>query len=264
MRKIIFGILKSAFPKRKMKDGLMKIICRLIALLLVTGCFANRAYCDVTGYREVEIKGNEREKSLEWLQIKKIDEEMLTSGIGSFDINDKGYVLVLMNNETINIYDDKGKYLYGYAFHGAGGEMAGSTCLCYWIGDKIALYIYRGEEKIVIDGDAVTLYAVEGARFPLDYTDRGLVQNYDGYTYTLENSIGKEYTNDLDVINVAKDGKFVKKLIDVSQTKNLVGKEYVKRKEDDEFGYWFFVFVAIGLICVFCEVLHGKKSKTYS
>ncbi|MBQ9519527.1 MAG: hypothetical protein IJR59_06515 [Firmicutes bacterium] len=223
-----------------------------IFLCIIT-CILSTVYCAGAGQAETEITGSAKAELLKNIQLHKINEEVMTAEIETFDINEKGEIMVLMTDSTINIYNDKGEYLYGYAFDAAGG-----LDICYWSGDKLCIYIVRGGVKAVIDGDKISLYNVENISDLQDYDERGNVQEHSGLTYTMESSTDSAFSGGYDSIKITEDGKFVKTLIDVSQTKALVGKEYVK-KDYGSMGYAFFIFITAGIISVFLKI--GKSSQ---
>lgn len=133
---------------------------------------------------EAVLNGTERPAPLEYLeniQFEKTDTETLNAGIKNFDISSNGNVAVGMDNNTVNIYDSEGNYLYGYSFDISGDYK------CYWEKSEFALYDVRSHIKTLVSENEVKVYDIdvnEGSEFMKKYlTDKE--KSYKGNKYIL-------------------------------------------------------------------------------
>ena len=230
----------------------MKNIGKVLLLLLFSMlfiCISNGAEIDLNGN---EIVSKEKEKWLNSFQIQKINEEVVYSEIKMFDINEDGKIAVLMANNTINIYDCEGNYLYGYAFYTEG------LSLIYWEDNKLSIYIVRSCIKIVILHDSISLYDIANKNFQMPETKT--VQQYKDYTYIMENTPDNTYAESFDYIKIMRNDKKIKTLIDVTETKNIIGKEYVTKKSDYFFDRLFPILLILWSIIALILKINSNKN----
>ena len=82
-------------------------------------------------------------------------------GICSFDINDKGNIVVAQRNPIINIYDFSGNYLYGYSFSNSTQSSYGVK----WNGDNVVICISRGSVAIEVDRNVNCINIIDNQYF---------------------------------------------------------------------------------------------------
>ena len=219
----------------------MKLKAFFITLYIILNSFIC-VYGSEFHFDGAEISGEKKSDLLKRYQITKIDEEVKAAGIKMFDINAQGDIEVLMSNYTINIYNSDGEYLYGYAFYANGG-----LCASYWEENSLAIYMARGG-KAKIFQDTIALYDIPPTQMKLFDLDTETVQHYNGAAYIMEYSSDNTYHDSFDSIKITKDNKEIKTIIDVTKTKDLIGKEYVTEPPDKSWVFFDLIFIVVAII----------------
>lgn len=68
----------------------------------------------------------------------KTDVETKNAFIENFDISDSGDILICLENQTINVYDDKGKFKFAIEY-----DSNSSSSMAFWQESNIVIYIFR-------------------------------------------------------------------------------------------------------------------------
>ena len=66
-----------------------------------------------------------------------LNEENINSPIRCFDVSDNGMIALGLEDDSINVYDKNGKYLYGFSFDVYG------TYYIRWNGENLIIYLAR-------------------------------------------------------------------------------------------------------------------------
>lgn len=102
-------------------------------------------------------------------------------GICSFDINDKGNIVVAQRNPIINIYDFSGNYLYGYSFSNSTQSSYGVK----WNGDNVVICISRGSVAIEVDRNGNCINIIDNQYFKNDIYAKD--REYKEYSFKMTN-----------------------------------------------------------------------------
>ena len=222
----------------------------ILAFLMLFICITYGADIDVKKGNEIVSK--EKETWLSSLQVKKINEEVVYSKIKMFDVNENGEIAIFMANNTVNIYDCEGKYKYGYAFYTDGLSFG------YWEDNKLSICVVRANKIIVIFQDSISLYDIANINFHMPETKT--VQHYKEYTYIMENTPDNTYSDSFDCIKIVKGNKEVKAIIDVTETEDIIGKEYVKEESDFFFDRLFPISLVLWSIIALILKINSNKN----
>lgn len=68
--------------------------------------------------------------------------------VGNFDISDSGKLLLCLQHNCINIYDNQGNFEFSLNYN----EIDGSS-IAFWYGDDIVIYLFRANTFILIDNN---------------------------------------------------------------------------------------------------------------
>ena len=223
-----------------MKNDFIKLFFSTI----ISFCMCSIVYCADIRLNGKEATADEKQRTLDYIQLKRIDKEAKNADIDSFDISSSGNIAVHLKNDVINVYDKNGSYLFGYTFYDEGDEEV------YWEDDELCIYFYRGLKKAVIRGDDISIYKISQGEVPIDLFDRSLDLEYDGNKYILEskNSV-------YDTFKAVYPNGNEQVILDVSKKDSAVSDIYPLNRSEKNFGYAFFAVIILTFI------LHIRKKR---
>ena len=178
--------------------------------LTIIVCLAQYIYCDEsTAINEKELVGNQKKEILEYTQINKITKETLNAAIKGYAVNSNDDIAVLMDNKTINIYNQDGVYLYGYSF-----KWSGDYAICCEKGYFIII-LYRYDLKIRVSENDISVFELKNA--PSIYPETN--QNHNGYQYIMKTKYSIIYylSSRYDLLKVKDKNGYETIIIDVSR-----------------------------------------------
>jgi len=118
------------------------------------------------------------------LHLQRLDElpdDVRIRKIMSYDVSEKGNILVLYSGCLIAVYDNDFNFIYAISF------LEESYHTAVWHGEKVALMPWRGAYALVIDENAVPLamYDLEASEFEFEEFSTSRTRVHGGYTYFL-------------------------------------------------------------------------------
>lgn len=165
-----------------------------VIILLVCCClpvYASTAN-QVLGLDTYDMPDTEIDNFLKHIKMKSTTEAVQNKSIACFDVSDDGLIAIGFGNggqNTIDIYDENGVFLYGYQFY-TQGEYTVS-----FQDENIAIYIVRGDGIAIFDANA-NLLNLQRVAFPhADHDKIKAIYNrtekvVSGKTYYLDRDIG--------------------------------------------------------------------------
>lgn len=192
----------------------IKALSCFLIILIFTNSLYEYAFCSNIIINGERYSNAEEAELLNNLQVKKIFKETIDSYIKDYDISNEGNVEVLMDNQTINIYDKDGTYLYGYSF------ICNEWCNSYWENNNLVIFFDRGGIKLLISQDDFSLYKVQPRDIPRFESNN--IKTYKQLEYTLSTKHKQlnPFSTKRDILK-CKDAKGNEKIIlDVSNENN--------------------------------------------
>lgn len=167
----------------------MKRLYTYSLLLLLLACLvlsAPNAYATYGGFELEPCTEEELIHYAKALDISFLVQEPSPRSIVSFDVSSNGHIVLGFADETVRIYSQDGKFLYGYTFN------ATSAFEVLWHNQNPAIYFYRSDKIITLDnsGKCISLERVINSnemyiRHWLDGTSKTI----NGIQYKLERDI---------------------------------------------------------------------------
>lgn len=116
------------------------------------------------------------------LHLQRLDElpdDVCIRKIMSYDVSEKGNILVLYSGCLIAVYDNDFNFIYAISF------LEDSYHTAMWYGENVALMPWRGVYALVLDENAVPLamYDLKDCEFECEEISSSRTRVHGGYTY---------------------------------------------------------------------------------
>ncbi len=116
----------------------------------------------------------------------KTDDETQDAFIENFDVSNSGNILICLENDTVQIYDEDGTFQFAILY-----DSNGSGSMAFWNEENIVIYIYREHICVFFDADGTLgeIYEFNGDSTSLinSVLKKGAITLGD-YTYSSEKS----------------------------------------------------------------------------
>lgn len=131
---------------RQLKGILTFLICLLIYKGLTMNVYASNYDTSEFEINNIEIS-NINESFNRSLSISEI--EIKNQNIRNFDVDKKGNIIICLNNNSINIYNNSLEFLYSINFDVNG------TSIAFWYNEIPAIYLSKTDEIIQVDKNGI-------------------------------------------------------------------------------------------------------------